>query len=102
LEQALSSTEFPVISKTEAVRLFLELKHSGRFQALIDEARELDRLAVPLYKEMLSSNPFYQARMHDDQFWSRYVGSRVVQARDLVAASKTTGTSAVDLDHPDK
>ena len=59
---------------------------SDRWQALTTEAKELDRLAVPLYKEMLCSNPFYKAREHDSHFWSQYVGSRVVEARELVAS----------------
>ncbi|ROZ74318.1 hypothetical protein EEB15_17360 [Ramlibacter sp. WS9] len=43
--------------------------------------------AAPLYRERLSSVPFYRARMQDEQFWVRFVGSRVQEARVLVAAS---------------
>jgi hypothetical protein len=43
--------------------------------------------ASQLYKERLSSVPFYRARMQDEQFWTRFVGSRVQEARALVASS---------------
>lgn len=49
--------------------------------------------AVALYKEMLSSVPFYQARMHSDHFWRAYVGSRMVEAQELVKASKASSTA---------
>jgi len=44
---------------------------------MISEIQELERLAVPLYKERLCSNPWYKMREHDDYFWSQYVGSRI-------------------------
>ena len=87
-----NSTLYPKVSKTEAVKKFLELKHSGRWQELMNEAAELDRLAVPLYKERLCSNPFYKAREHDAPFWSAYVGSRIVEARMLVERAKAAST----------
>jgi hypothetical protein len=46
---------------------------------------ELERLAAPLYKDMLSPIPFYQERMNDARFWRQYIGSRVLAARALVA-----------------
>ena len=59
------------------------------FSAYLNKA-EFDRLvdqAAPLYKERLSSVPFYRDRMQDEHFWMRFVGSRVQEARVLVAAS---------------
>lgn len=53
-------------------------------KALIAEFKELVRLAKPLYIEMLCSLPFYEARRHDDRFWEAYIGSRIVEARELV------------------
>lgn len=61
---------------------------SKRSQDLIRERRELEAQAIPLYKEMLSSVPFYQEVMHDDHFWRQYVASRVVAARGMVERQK--------------
>lgn len=62
-------------------------------QALIDEHKKLVKEATPLYVAMLSSNPFYKAREHDEHFWSNYIGSRIVAARELVARSKAASTA---------
>lgn len=65
------------------------LMASERLQTLIAEQRELERQAVPLYKELLCSVPFYRDRMDNEAFWKAYVGSRVTAARLLVASTKT-------------
>lgn len=62
---------------------------SQRLQTLIAERQELVRLAVPLYKERLSSVPFYRDRMDNEAFWKAYVGSAMTEARLLVASTKT-------------
>ena len=64
------------------------------------EFLELVREAMPLYVELLSTNPFYQARKYDKDFWISYIGSRPVAARDLVALSKGLST-AVDNPEPE-
>lgn len=61
---------------------------STKAQAIHQEREGLILLAKPLYIEMLCSLPFYEARRHDDQFWSAYVGSRVTKARRLVERSQ--------------
>lgn len=52
------------------------------------EYDNLVRLAKPLYKEMHSSDPWYQARMHDEYFWKQYILSGVEEARTLVENSQ--------------
>jgi hypothetical protein len=49
------------------------------------EYKELIRLAIPIYKAMHPSNPWFQARMSNDYFWSQYISSRIVGAQRLVA-----------------
>ncbi len=79
------------IAKGTSLAMLLE--HSTYFRSLSADRLALEQAAVPLYKEQLSSVPFYGARMNDEQFWSAYVGSRVVAARELVA-SKAASTKA--------
>ncbi|MBC5765598.1 hypothetical protein [Ramlibacter albus] len=52
-----------------------------------EDFEQLVLLASRLYKERLSSVPFYKDRMHDEHFWTRFVGSRVKEAQALVASS---------------
>lgn len=66
------------------------MKHSPIFLRLTEERRELVRQAAPLYKELHSSLPFYAQIPLDDPFWSAYVGSRVVAARELVEAHRNS------------
>jgi hypothetical protein len=68
------------------------VKHSTYFRNLSEERRALVQAAAPLFKEQLSSAPFYAARMNDEHFWSAYVGSRAVLAAEMVAASKAAST----------
>ena len=98
-QACLNLTPGRVLSATERAELWRVVTSSDRWQALTTEAKELDRLAVPLYKEMLCSNPFYKAREHDSHFWSQYVGSRVVEARELVALRGMALTLSPTRDH---
>ena len=52
--------------------------------SMLQEFQDLVAQAAPLYKEMHSSVPFYANLPLDDPFWHNYIGSRVVQARQMV------------------
>ena len=52
--------------------------------SMLQEFQDLVAQAAPLYKELHSSVPFYANLPLDDPFWHNYVGSRVVQARQMV------------------
>jgi len=60
------------------------LARSRPLQKRIAERRQLEQLAVPLFKEMLSSVPYYAARIHDERFWCNYVSSRWTLAMEMV------------------
>lgn len=60
------------------------------FEQLVDQAS-------PLYKDLLCSEPFYQAVMNDKRFWTQYVGSRVQEARALIAASTSRSNNRQSL-----
>jgi hypothetical protein len=66
---------------------------SKKYSASTEEWMEVVRVASQHYKEALSSNPFYAARMHDERFWFNFVSSRIVAARTLVAKLKASSTA---------
>lgn len=59
----------------------------------MEERRELVKQAIPLYVDLLSSLPFYQAWGNDERHWRPYIMSRINQARDMVAHSIAQGNS---------
>ena len=46
-----------------------------RLQILTQEARERADLVLPLLKESLCSNPYYEARRNDVAFWDAWMSS---------------------------
>ena len=73
--------------------LSMLIEHSPYFLVKKQEFLDLVAQAAPLYKELHSSVPFYANLPLDDPFWHNYVGSRVVQARQMVARHESLKAS---------
>ena len=69
------------------------LEHSPHYLAQMQEFRDLVAQAAPLYKELHSSVPYYANLPLDDPFWHAYIGSRVVQARQMVERHRSLTAS---------
>jgi hypothetical protein len=98
--RSVTTLELAVSAIASGIPLTILLKHSPMFLTLREQRRELVRQAVPLYKEILSTVPYYANRPLDDPFWYAYVGSRVTEARRLVAHQNLTRSSTTSRTTP--
>lgn len=60
------------------------VNHVPRLQRIRAEREELERLAIPLYRDELRGVPFYSGWKDED--WKKFIGSRYVEAQERVAA----------------
>ncbi len=63
-----------------------------RLQILTQEARERADLVLPVLKESLCSNPYYEARRNDVAFWDGYMGTHGAMVKELEALLKSRST----------
>ena len=55
--------------------------NSPAFLMRMREREKTERLVIEQFKEGLSSEPYYQARMNDEHFWLTFVRSRPHQTQ---------------------